>query len=106
MVDEYRSRRELVYGLLKEIPGIKANYPEGAFYFFPDVSSYFGKTDGTTTVNNADDLCMYILEKVYVTLVPGDAFGEENCIRLSYAASEKELKEALKRIKEVLSQLK
>jgi aspartate aminotransferase len=106
MVEEYRQRRELVFGLLKEIPGIKANYPEGAFYFFPDVSSYFGKSYGTTTINDADDLCMHILDKGHVTLVPGDAFGEEKCIRLSYAASEEDLIEALKRIKEVLSQLK
>ena len=105
MVDEYRERRELVYGLLKEIPGIKANYPEGAFYFFPDVSDYFGKSDGTTTINNADDLSMYVLDKGHVTVVPGDAFGEEKCVRLSYAASEKELREAIKRIKDVLSQL-
>jgi aspartate aminotransferase len=106
MVEEYRKRRELVYGLLKEIPGVKSNYPEGAFYFFPDVSDYFGKSDGTVTIKDANDFCMYVLERVYVTLVPGDAFGEEKCVRLSYAASEKDLREALKRIKEVLSGLK
>jgi aspartate aminotransferase len=106
MVAEYRNRRDIVYNLLKEIPGIKANYPEGAFYFFPDVSSYYGKSDGAFTVKDGDDFCMYMLEKAHVSLVPGGAFGDENCVRLSYAASEKDLKEALKRIKEALAKLK
>lgn len=106
MVEEYKRRRDIVYNLLKEIPGIKANYPQGAFYFFPDVSDYFGKSDGTTTINNGEDFCMYILDKAHVSLVAGGAFGEEKCVRLSYAASEKELVEALKRIKETLSHLK
>jgi aspartate aminotransferase len=106
MVDEYRNRRDLVYNLLKDIPGIKTNYPEGAFYFFPDVSSYYGKSDGTFTVKNGDDFCMYMLEKGHVALVPGGAFGDDNCIRLSYAASEKDLKEALKRIKAALADLR
>jgi aspartate aminotransferase len=106
MVTEYRKRREIVYGLLKEIPGVKANYPEGAFYFFPDVSSYYGKSDGTKTIKNGDDLCLYLLEKAHVSLVPGGAFGDDNCIRLSYAASEKDLREALKRLKDALGLLK
>jgi aspartate aminotransferase len=106
MVKQYHKRRDIVYNLLKEIPGIKANYPQGAFYFFPDVSSYFGKSDGTRTVNNSDDFCMYMLEKAHVSLVTGDAFGDEKCIRLSYAAAEKDLVEALKRMKEGLAQLK
>lgn len=106
MVDEYRNRREIVYNLLKQIPGIKANYPEGAFYFFPDVSSYYGKSDGSFTIKNGDDFCLYMLEKAHVSLVPGGAFGDDNCVRLSYAASEKDLKEALKRIKETLATLK
>jgi aspartate aminotransferase len=105
MMEEYRHRREIVYSLLKEIPGIKSNYPQGAFYFFPDVSSYFGKSDGTITITNDMDLCMYLLDKAHVSLVPGGAFGDGNCIRLSYAASEKELREALKRIKETLQKL-
>ena len=92
--------------LLKEIPGVKANYPEGAFYFFPDVSAYFGKSDGNFTIKNADDFCFYMLEKANVSLVPGGAFGEEKCVRLSYAASEKNLKEAMRRIKETLGLLK
>jgi aspartate aminotransferase len=106
MVEEYRRRRDIVYELLKEIPGIKANYPEGAFYFFPDVSYYYGKSDGTRTIQTGEDFCMFMLEKAQVSLVTGDAFGEPNCIRLSYAASEKDLREALKRIKEALAQLK
>lgn len=106
MVEEYRKRRDIVYALLKDIPGVKANYPEGAFYFFPDVSSYYGKSDGAKTINNGDDLCLYLLEKAHVSLVTGDAFGASNCIRISYAASEKDLTEALKRIKEALALLK
>ncbi len=106
MVDEYRKRRELVYGLLKEIPGLKANYPQGAFYFFPDVSSFIGKSDGTHTIKDGDDLCLYLLDKAHVSLVPGGAFGDPNCIRISYAASEKDLVEALRRLKEVLAGLK
>ncbi len=106
MVEEYRRRREVVYKLLKEIPGVKANYPQGAFYFFPDVSSYYGKSDGKETIRNGDDLCLYLLDKAHVSLVPGGAFGDPNCIRISYAASEKDLVEALRRIKETLAGLK
>lgn len=106
MVKEYHHRRDVVYNLLKEIPGVKANYPEGAFYFFPDVSSYFGKSDGERTVKNSDDFCMYMLQKAHVSLVPGEAFGDEKCVRLSYAASEKDLVEALKRMKSALTNLK
>lgn len=106
MVQQYRHRRDVVYSLLEEIPGIKANYPQGAFYFFPDVSFYYGKSDGQNVIKNGDDFCLYMLEKAHVSLVPGGAFGEEKCVRLSYAASEKELVEAMKRIKEALSMLK
>jgi aspartate aminotransferase len=106
MVEEYRKRRDIVYNLLKEIPGVKANYPEGAFYFFPDVSSFYGKSDGTKTIKNGDDLCLFLLEKAHVSLVPGGAFGDEACVRLSYAASESDLREALKRLKETLATLK
>jgi aspartate aminotransferase len=106
MADAYHKRRDLVYNLLKEIPGIKANYPQGAFYFFPDVSYYYGKSDGQSVIQNGDDLCLYLLEKAHVSLVPGEAFGEEKCIRLSYAASEAELVEALRRLKEALAKLK
>lgn len=106
MVDEYRKRRDIVFNLLKEIPGVKSNYPEGAFYFFPDVSAFYGKSDGSKTIANGDDLCLYLLEKAHVSLVPGGAFGDENCVRLSYAASEKDLREALKRMKDALTALK
>jgi len=106
MVEEYRHRREIVYKLLKEIPGVKANYPQGAFYFFPDVSYYFGKSDGQHTIKDGDDLCLYLLDKAHVSLVPGGAFGDPKCVRISYAASEKDLMEALKRIKETLTGLK
>jgi aspartate aminotransferase len=106
MVEEYHKRRDIVYNLLKEIPGIKSNYPQGAFYFFPDVSHYYGKSDGTSTIKNGDDLCLFLLEKAHVSLVPGGAFGDEACVRLSYAASEKDLREAMKRMKEALATLK
>jgi aspartate aminotransferase len=106
MVLEYHKRRDIVYNLLKEIPGVKSNYPQGAFYFFPDVSSFFGKSDGTTTVKNADDLCIYLLEIAHVSLVSGGAFGDENCVRLSYAASEEDLRKALERMKKALGELK
>jgi aspartate aminotransferase len=106
MVAEYRKRRDIVYNLLKEIPGVKCNYPQGAFYFFPDVSSYFGKSDGTRTIENSDDFSMFMLEKAHVSMVPGGAFGDENCVRLSYAASENDLREAMKRMRETLATLK
>jgi aspartate aminotransferase len=106
MVEQYRKRRDLVYNLLKEMPGVKANYPQGAFYFFPDVSYYYGKSDGERIIQNGDDFCMYMLEKGHVSLVPGSAFGEEKCVRLSYAASEKDLTEALARMKKALANLK
>jgi aspartate aminotransferase len=106
MVEEYKKRREIVYQLLKEIPGIKTNLPQGAFYFFPDVSSYFGKSDGKTTVKNADDFAMFMLETAHVSMVSGGAFGDEKCVRLSYAASEKDLREAMKRMKDALGTLR
>ena len=103
MVDAFHSRRDLVVKLLTEIPGIKINVPEGAFYVFPDVSSFFGKTLRGTQINNADDLSMYLLSEANVATVTGDAFGNANCIRFSYAASQELLLEALKRIKEALA---
>jgi aspartate aminotransferase len=106
MVKAYHKRRDIVYNLLKEIPGVKANYPQGAFYFFPDVSFYYGKKDGDRVIKDGDDFCLYMLEKAHVSLVPGGAFGEEKCVRLSYAASEKELIEAMRRVKEMLALLK
>lgn len=103
MVEAFHRRRDLVIGLLKEIPGLKINVPEGAFYVFPDVSSYFGKTLKGVTINNADDFSLYLLEHANVATVTGDAFGNPDCIRLSYATSEDQLTEALKRIKEALA---
>jgi aspartate aminotransferase len=103
MVDAFHKRRDLVIGLLKEIPGLKINTPEGAFYAFPDVSSFFGKTLNGYEINNAEDLSMYLLEYANVATVTGDAFGAPECLRLSYATSEEQLKEALKRIKEALA---
>jgi aspartate aminotransferase len=106
MIETFRKRRDLVFDLLKEIPGIKLNKPEGAFYFFPDVSSYFGKSDGEQTINDATDLSMYLLRTQHAALVTGDAFGDANCIRISYATSEDTLKEAIRRIAAGLAQLK
>ncbi|MEO1098603.1 MAG: pyridoxal phosphate-dependent aminotransferase [Bacteroidota bacterium] len=106
MARQYLERRNMVYELLKAIPGIKANLPDGAFYFFPDVSSYFGKSDGEHTIQDANDFCIYILEKAHVSLVSGAAFGNPDCVRLSYAASEENLKVAIKRISEVLAKFR
>ncbi len=103
MVDEFKSRRDIVIGLLNDIDGIKTNTPNGAFYVFPDVSSFFGKTINGTLINNASDFALYILEEAHVATVTGDAFGAPNCIRISYAASETQLREALARIKRALS---
>ena len=103
MVDEFKSRRDIVIGLLNDIDGIKTNTPNGAFYVFPDVSSFFGKTINGTLINNASDFALYILEEAHVATVTGDAFGAPNCIRISYAASETQLREALARIKRALN---
>ena len=105
MADAYFNRRQIVLDLLKEIPGIKTHIPEGAFYFFPDVTAYFGKSAHGHSIKDADDLCLYLLDVAHVSLVTGGAFGAPNCVRLSYAASEDELKEAMKRIKKALAEL-
>ncbi len=105
MVKAFRERRDLLIGLVKEIPGIKSNVPNGAFYLFPDVSYYYGKSFGDTTINGSTELCMYLLNEVYVALVPGEAFGSPECIRISYAASKEVIKEAVARIKLALSRL-
>ena len=103
MVAAFKSRRDLVVGLIKEIPGLKINVPEGAFYVFPDVSSFFGKTLRGTVINNADDFSMYLLSEANVATVTGDAFGNPNCIRFSYATSEEQLTEAMRRIAAALA---
>ena len=102
MVDEFKRRRDLVLQLLNEIEGFKLNIPEGAFYVFPDISSFFGKTLRGRIINNASDFSLYLLEEAMVATVTGEAFGDVNCIRFSYAASEKDLREAIRRIKESL----
>nr|WP_315124831.1 pyridoxal phosphate-dependent aminotransferase [uncultured Capnocytophaga sp.] len=102
MIDEFKKRRDLVLQLLGEIEGLKLNIPEGAFYVFPDVSAFFGKTLRGRTLHNASDVSLYLLEEAQVATVTGEAFGDGNCIRISYAASEKELREAISRIKESL----
>ena len=102
MVTEFHKRRDLVVGLMREIPGIKINNPEGAFYVFPDVSSYFGKTLRGKIIANADDFSMYLLAEANVATVTGDAFGNPNCIRISYATSQNVLIDAMNRIKESL----
>jgi aspartate aminotransferase len=106
MREAFRERRDIVLSMLEEIPGIKSNHPEGAFYVFPDISAFFGKTDGHTVIQNADDLCDYVLSNAYVGLVSGAAFGDPKCFRLSYAASEAQLREAIRRMKNVLGKLR
>ena len=103
MVDEFKERRQLILNLLGTIKGFSCNEPEGAFYVFPDVSYYFGKTLKGQTINNASDFALYLLEFANVATVTGDAFGNSKCIRISYAASQEQIKEAVKRIKEALS---
>ena len=102
MIYEFKKRRDLVLQLLGEIEGLKLNIPEGAFYVFPDVSAFFGQTLRGRTLHNASDVSLYLLEEAQVATVTGEAFGDGNCIRISYAASEKELREAISRIKESL----
>ena len=102
MIDAFKERRKLILGLLVEIPGFKTNQPQGAFYVFPDISYYFGKIIKGTTINTASDFSMYLLEKANVATVTGEAFGNPNCVRISYAASEEAIKEACKRIKKAL----
>ena len=102
MVDEFKTRRDIVIGLLQEIEGFKVNVPDGAFYVFPDISAYFGKTIQGVTIKDANDLALFLLEKANVATVTGDAFGTPNCIRISYAASEQNIREAIQRIAKAL----
>jgi len=106
MREGFRERRDIILALLEEIPGIKTNHPDGAFYVFPDISAFYGKSDGNMVINNADDFCDYVMTNSYVGLVSGSAFGDPNCFRLSYAASEEMLREAVRRMKMVLGRLK
>jgi aspartate aminotransferase len=102
----FQRRRDLVLQGLSEIPALKYNVPQGAFYLFPDVSAYFGKSDGETVVNDSTDMSLYLLAKAYVATVPGDAFGEPKCIRLSYATAEEKLQKAMTQMKEAFARLK
>ena len=103
MIDEFKVRRDLILGLLKDIDGFTCNTPEGAFYVFPDVTAFFGKTLNGTLIKNATDFSLYLLEAALVATVTGDAFGNPNCIRISYAASQDQIIEAISRIKEAVS---
>ncbi len=105
MRDAFQQRRDLVVDLLGQIPGLKVNRPEGAFYVFPDASAYIGRSVGDWSISSVDDLCDYIMQEAYVGLVAGSAFGAPDCFRISYAASEAQLKEAIRRISQVLSRL-
>lgn len=102
----FERRRNLIVELAKDIPGLEVNVPQGAFYLFPKCSSFFGKSDGETVVRNSTDFAMYLLEKGHVATVAGDAFGDPDCFRMSYATSDENIREALRRIKEVTSRLK
>ena len=104
--EAFRRRRDLIVSLAKDIPGLEVNVPQGAFYLFPKCSSFFGKSDGKHVINNSSDFAMYLLEDGHVATVGGDAFGSSDCFRMSYATSDDNIKEALRRIKEVLSKLK
>jgi aspartate aminotransferase len=105
MISAFDNRRKLVLAALNEIKGVRANVPVGAFYVFPDVSYFFGKSDGKQTIKDSNELCLYLLSEAWVGLVSGDAFGDDNCLRISYAASEETLTEAMKRIKIALEKL-
>lgn len=105
MIAAFANRRTLVLDALNTIEGVKTNMPGGAFYVFPDVSYFYGKSFNGTTINNGSDLCLYLLDEALVALVTGEAFGDDNCIRISYAASEETLTEAMKRIKNALEKL-
>lgn len=103
MIDEFKIRRDLILNLLSEIEGFKSNIPDGAFYVFPDVTHFFGKTIKGHTINNATDFSLFLLEEALVATVTGEAFGNPNCIRISYAASQDQIIEAIKRIKAAVS---
>lgn len=106
MVEEFTRRRSLVLDLVKQVPGLKCFEPQGAFYIFPDVSYYYGKSDGQNTITNASDFCMYLLNTAHVSSVMGDAFGEPKCVRFSFANSQENIKKAWARITEALAKLK
>ena len=106
MRQAFHRRRDLIVKLTSEIPGLEVNVPEGAFYVFPKCSGFFGKSDGETTISTSTDFALYLLDKAHVATVGGDAFGDPECFRMSYATSEECIIEAMKRIKEALARLK
>jgi aspartate aminotransferase len=105
MIATFKERRDLLIEKLDQIPGIKTNRPDGAFYVFANVADFYGKSNGDAAIKNDVDFCMYLLDKAHVALVPGGAFGNANCVRFSYATSTKNLIEAAERIKLALAQL-
>ena len=106
MRQAFERRRDLIVSLIKDIPGLEVNVPEGAFYVFPKCSSFFGKSDGTHTIGNSTDFALYLLEVGHVATVAGDAFGDPNCFRISYATSDENIREAMARVKDALAKLK
>jgi aspartate aminotransferase len=102
----FKRRRDLILNLLQDVPGLRTSIPGGAFYVFPQISSYFGKSDGSHVIHTSNDLCLYLLEKAHIATVPGEAFGEPSCIRISFATSDKNLIEAMNRMKKALAALK
>jgi aspartate aminotransferase len=106
MRQAFERRRDLIVSLAKEIPGLEVNVPEGAFYLFPKCSSFYGKSDGERTIKDSNDFAMYLLEAGHVATVGGDAFGDPECFRMSYATSDENIREAMRRIKETLAKLK
>ncbi len=106
MRQAFKKRRDLVIELLSQIDGMQCNEPQGAFYIFPNITAIYGKTDGTELIRNSEDFCKYILEEAHVALVPGSAFGNDDCFRLSYAASDQILQTAIRRIKTAVEKLK
>ena len=105
MRQAFERRRDLIVALAKDIPGLEVNVPEGAFYLFPKCDSFFGKSDGTTTIASSTDLALYLLDRAHVATVAGDAFGDPECFRMSYATSDTNIREAMRRIKEALAAL-
>lgn len=105
MTAQFKKRRDLIVSLFKEVPHVKVNQPEGAFYLFPEVSWYFGRSDGKTTIKDARELCLWLLDEAHVAITPGGSFGAPNYIRLSYALNEEKITEAVRRIKAALSKL-
>jgi aspartate aminotransferase len=106
MNNAFKRRKDLVVKLVREIPHLKVYDPDGAFYVFPEVSAYYGKSINGKTISNSNDLCLYLLEEAHIATVPGEAFGDENCIRISFATSDEKLVEAMKRMKNALTALK